>query len=303
MPDSYQNKTVTVLRPERVLVVTVLMIFAAVSIFAFAVVAGKWKSPEVKQLADELRNGDDPADRCRAAWRLGEGESRGGAVWCVDGLRDKDATVRLVSAWALGEIKDRGTIAPLTEALTDDDALVREMAALALGEIEDPSAVDPLVDAFEADEKLRLAVVWALGEIASAGSSKAARAREDCFESLGRRAWRNEQVWAGELDRHPPRTGDVNDLLDRLRSDDAESRREAALGLGYMGGGHRYESESEVERVVDALIQSLRDPVPEVRAAATWSLDEINPSRSASYHREHSVKSSIDKFKKVLGLS
>jgi len=304
MQNSDQGKSNAVIRPERVLVTAVLLFFAVVSIGAIAVVAGKLKSPEAKQLADELRDSDDPTDRCRAAWWLGEHEGRDGVVWCVDGLRDKDANVRLVSAWALGEIKDRGTIAPLIEVLEeDDDALVREMAALALGEIEDPSAVDALMDAFNRDERLRLAVVWALGEIAGSDSRRAARAREECFESLGRRAWRNEQVWAGELDRHLPPSRDVKDLLDWLQSDDAESRREAALGLGYLGIGHRFESGSEVERAVDALIEALRDQVPEVRAAAVWSLDEINPSRTANYQRDRNVKSSIDKFKKVFGLS
>ena len=56
MHNSAQKQTAAVLRPERVLIAVVLLFFAAMSVFAIAVVAGMWKSPEVRQLADELRD-------------------------------------------------------------------------------------------------------------------------------------------------------------------------------------------------------------------------------------------------------
>ena len=292
------------LRPDVVLIVAVLTACAALSFGAIVVGAGHLWSSDVKQLAEDLRSSDDPVVRRRAAWALGEHEGRDGVIACVDGLRDRQADVRLVSAWALGEIKDKGTVAPLIEVLRDDDdVLVREMAALALGEIEDPSAVDALMDAFERDQELRLAVVWALGEIERAGSRKAKKARQDAIAAMGRRPWKNQQVWTGRLDKRHSHSEDVGAILRRLRSDDAGTRREAALDLGYLGIRHRYESPADIDRVVDALIETLRDPVPEVRAAAVWSLDEINPSRSSDYRREQSIRSGIDKIRRIVGLS
>jgi beta-lactamase regulating signal transducer with metallopeptidase domain len=266
---------------DRVLFASILVIFLALPLGTFDVTASKWQIPNVEQLVAELRHGDDPIVRRRAAWWLGEHEAQDGVVPLIDGLRDESADVRIAAAWALGEIKDDEAIEPLIETLEqDDNALVREMAALALGEIEDPSAVDPLVDAFESDDDMRLAVVWALGEIENSGSRKAERARDDAFDALGRRPRDNDQVWAGDLEYYRPRSKNVPALIGRLGSDDYETRRDAALNLGFLGIRHQYESTGEVELAVDALLETLRDPVPEVRAAAVWSLDEINPSRS-----------------------
>jgi HEAT repeat protein len=280
----------------------VILLVGTLSLGAFAVVAAKWAVPAVRQLAGELRDNDDPVVRSRAAWWLGEHEDRDGVSQCIDGLQDESADVRLVSAWALGEIKDRSAIAPLIEVLEDDsDVLVREMAALALGEIEDPRAVDPLMAAFEHDRELRGAVVWALGEIENRGSRSAADARLAAFDEWGRRPWRNDEVWTGDLDESYPDSRNVGAILNQLQSDDSDTRRDAALDLGYLGVRRHYHTESEVERVVDALIVTLRDPVPEVRAAAVWSLDEINPSRSAGYRVEHGFKLRLRGIKDFFG--
>jgi HEAT repeat protein len=279
-----------------------MLLVGTLSLGAVAIVAAKWAVPAVKLLAGELRHSDDPVVRSRAAWWLGEHEDRDGVDLCIDGLRDRSADVRLVSAWALGEIKDRSAIEPLIKVLEDDpDVLVREMAALALGEIEDPSAVEPLATAFERDRELRGAVLWALGEIENSGSRKAAGARTAAFEELGKWPWRNEEVWTGELDKRHPNTRNVGAILKKLQGDYADTRRDAALDLGYLGVRGHYDSESEVERVVDALIETLRDPVPEVRAAAVWSLDEINPSRSAGFRIEHGFKSRLSGIKDFFG--
>jgi HEAT repeat protein len=268
------------------------MLFVGVlSLGTIAVVAAMWAVPTVRHLAEELRGSDDPVVRCRAAWWLGEHEDRDGVVECVAGLRDESAHVRLVSAWALGEIKDPSAIAPLIEVLeSDDDVLVREMAALALGEIEDPSAVDALFDAFERDSDLRGAIVWALGEIENRGSRRAEDARVAAFEDWGKRSWPNEEVWTGRLDKRHPKNENVKVILRDLESRSADTRRDAALSLGYLGIHRGYDSREEIVEAVDALIVALRDSVPEVRAAAVWSLDEINPSRWWKYRLQNSIK-------------
>ena len=96
---------------------------------------------------------------------------------------------------------------------------------------------------------------------------------------MGLRPWDNEQVWTGDLGGHYPRSQNVSLLLEELNSEDHGARRDAALSLGFLGVQRDYDSTVESERVVDALLESMSDPVPEVRAAAVWSLDEINPSR------------------------
>jgi HEAT repeat protein len=239
----------------------------------------EWNVPSTEQLIVQLKEDGDPLVRQRAAWWLGEHEDFD-AVWpLTEALKDRSADVRLTAAWALGEIKDRKSIPALIDLLDDGDPLVREMGAIALGEIEHPSAVEPLVEAFD-DEELREAVVWALGEIPG---HEAAVARDRVFKEWGRRPWSNDQVWTGRLPGTRVVTDDLSELLSRSGSGNAAERRDAALGLGFAGRHHGYESWLNTEPVVDQLLVMLRDPVPEVRAAAVWSLDEINPSRWARH--------------------
>jgi HEAT repeat protein len=180
----------------------------------------------------------------------------------------------LVVCWALGEIKNPKTVDALADVLEqDEDALVREMAALALGELNAPNAVRPLTDAFDRDENLRAAIAWALGEIRC---DEAQRAREAVLAKSDRSASGNTPVWAGALEAWDLFRDDVPRLLHELREGDANERRFAAWNLGFLGALSGLE---EPLQIVEALLDALRDPSPEVRAMAAWSLDEINPSR------------------------
>jgi beta-lactamase regulating signal transducer with metallopeptidase domain len=255
--------------------------------------------PSTSSLMEELRTGDDADARRRAAWWLGEHEA-GKAVSTLTryGLRDEDPEVRLVSAWALGEIKDRGSIDALADALNDDDFFVREMAVLALGEIESPSALEYLVEAFDSEEGLQGAVIWALGEI---HGDKAERARMAAFEVIDERPWPNEEVWTGTLGERgafkwlrkrgsSARREDVIEMIEQLRSSDPDDRLDAAFQLGRFGIGDSIET----TEVIDPLLDTLRDPAPEVRAMAVWALDEFNPSRSHHFDGDHNKYSEHD---------
>jgi HEAT repeat protein len=275
---------------------TAALIIVLLLVFPFGTLDLLGKSREIPStdpLVQALESNADPLVRQRAAWWLGEHEARGAVMPIVSALGDESHHVRLTAAWALGEIKDRKTITPLIKALEDPHPLVREMAVLALGEIEHPSAVPVLSKTFDRDTELRGAVIWALGEIRG---EEAKKARAGAFKIWGRAPWENDQVWAGELIRGPlvkreggrykaeeesmDYTEDLPTLLARLRDGSDDTRRKAAFNCGVLGIRDRYESMEDVETVVDALLKALCDPVPEVRAMAIWSLDEINPSRS-----------------------
>jgi beta-lactamase regulating signal transducer with metallopeptidase domain/tetratricopeptide (TPR) repeat protein len=238
--------------------------------------AQDWHIPKTSELIRDLRSDEDPMVRRRAAWWLGEHEDVTAVQALIRALGDEDIDVRLSSAWALGEIKDHKAIRPLIRVLENDDAyLVREMAALALGEIEDTEAVVPLMAAFRKETHMRPAIVWALGEI---GSDEADIARSIAFGKMGKTPRPNTDVWAraedvefGELDL------DIAPLLAKMTSRDPEERYKATVLVGVLG---MIDGIDDIELVADALLGALRDSVPEVRAAAIWSLDEMNPSRS-----------------------
>ncbi|UCG52656.1 MAG: HEAT repeat domain-containing protein [Candidatus Latescibacterota bacterium] len=252
----------------------------ALSVNSLAIKKNSWHIPDTRGLIKQLNEGKSLTERSMAAWWLGEHEAGEAVDDLLNALGDDASIVRVTSAWALGEIKDRDSIDGLIETLeTDKDLLVREMAVLALGEIEDPGAVKALEDAYESDRSLALAVIWALGEIARRGSDDADDVREEIIDDIEERPWNNEQVWTGTLKRKWPRKKNVESLLEDLTKQDEDVRCEAAFALGKVGIEQDFETLDEVEMAVRALINALEDPVPEVRAMAVWSLDEINPSR------------------------
>ncbi len=268
------------MRKGMMMITAALLVLLVLPLGTMAIKENRWSIPDTRGLIKRLSEERNPAERSMAAWWLGEHETRRAVEPLLDALKDDSRTVRLTSAWALGEIKDRDSEDGLIKMLeTDDDLLVREMAVLALGEIEDPYAVKALEKAYESDERLALAVVWALGEIGKRGDYDANDLREEIIDRLGKRSWRNEEVWTGHLRKRLPRSRDVKELIDELSNKDEDERRRAAFTLGGIGIKQDYETMSEVESAVRALIAALEDPAPEVRAMAIWALDEINPSR------------------------
>jgi beta-lactamase regulating signal transducer with metallopeptidase domain len=207
----------------------------------------------------------DPETRRRGAWMLGELESARDVVVLEDALGDEVAAVRTAAAWALGEIKDPASGPALAELLGDPDPRVREMAALSIGEIGDPAGVAALRAALARHDDLEGAMRWALSEIGGASLL-------DEEGLLGAdRELPDRAVWAGRLgpDRGPGARS-LADLMEELEAASVRRRQAAAIALGRLGS----------EAAVGALLDALEDEAPEVRAAAVWALDEINPSRS-----------------------
>jgi tetratricopeptide (TPR) repeat protein len=259
--------------------------------------ADDWHVPATGALVGELRESDDAQVRRRSAWWLGEHEDTTAVPALVAALEDDNADVRLVAAWALGEIKHPGTIEPLARTLeNDNDFFVREMAALALGEIGHSEAVGPLMKAFKSEDELRLAVIWALGEVEG---DEASVARAVAFGKMGEKPWQNGEVWAPSRDENfDDVTFEIDELLQGTRSNDSQERYTSTVLLGVLG---RVDGIDDVETVVDVLMDMLRDPVPQVRAVAVWSLDETNPSRSMRNGDRHTETSLTEHRMNSLG--
>jgi HEAT repeat protein len=93
---------------------------------------------------DELAARDPQAEVRRASLQaLVGGESTRRGVRVEQGLRDRDARVRLETIHAAATTRDPAVVLPLMRALLDADAEVRGAAAAALGEL---TGLDPVFD-------------------------------------------------------------------------------------------------------------------------------------------------------------
>jgi HEAT repeat protein len=239
----------------------------------------RWEPPAVGEAIEDLKDRSDPAAQRLAAYWLGQLDNESdGVLPLIDALQDPSGDVRLVACWALGEIKDARAIDPLVLTMErDSDRLVREMATLAAGEITRAGPIDALVRTFHREENLQRAAIWALGEI---HDERAAQARRELIALLDQEPWCHQEVWCGDLGDLEVYATDPGQMLEQLGHGDANARRQAAWTLGMVGYLDTWSSWDQLCAAIDRLLDTLRDPVPEVRAMAVWSLDEINPSWS-----------------------
>ena len=209
--------------------------------------------------------------RLRAAWGLGEFESRTGVAPLLERLNDPHPAVRGAVIWALGEIKDVRGVGPLIDRVRQDaDPLVREMAVLALGEIGARRAVTPLVASARREPAVLPAVLWALGEIRDPSAAAALRELRFAVPDAGN--WGDGREFSNRVERDRRlEPAAVDSAITALASDEREVRTHAAWSLGRIGD----------PRGVSALLAAMRDPERDVRAMAVWALDEINPSRDS----------------------
>ncbi len=177
---------------------------------------------------------------------------------------------RAHAAFGLGEMdaKDgRAEALPrLIRAARDEDERVREAVVKALGEIESVEAVPVLLAALrDAAPAVRAAAAWALGEIED----------KSAVEPLMRALWdreaevRSQAAWAlGEIEDKRA----VEGLMGALKDKDARVRRQVAWALG----------EIEDARALPLLVHALADADAEVRKQAAWALGEIADPSAAT---------------------
>lgn len=209
------------------------------------------------------------------------------------GVRDRHDLLRAASADALGAIGDPRALSQLTQvALRDPAPLVRAQAAMAAARIGGSKASDVLIAALgDPDYATRLRALEAFESMHLEDTSPLETALGDSNAEVRRRA-------ALAL----ARLGHLNQLVERLASDDRKIRARAYGSLVQLGragviegiAGHlRHESmqvrtaiaralgELRAQRVGSSLLSALGDPAWPVRAALCEALGEIRPMDGA----------------------
>ncbi|MCQ1536924.1 NACHT domain-containing protein [Methanosarcina sp. KYL-1] len=197
-------------------------------------------------------------------------------------LSDREQSVRLEAARALGMIECTRAVDPLLLALTDESHFVRKGAAKALGQLELEKTLEPLIRAFgSGDIFVKRETVKILARI------KAVSASEDISHRI------------------------LDTLITALVDEDEFVRREAAKALGNIseyepekeperefekeperGSEKEFKkgSEKETEKVLQPLINALKDEDEEVRKLASEALGNLN-SEIALYPLIDALKS------------
>ncbi|SFG99543.1 HEAT repeat [Halopelagius inordinatus] len=262
--------------------------------------AGDWSE-------DRLRGAlSDRENRADAAAELARRGVRSAVPALVEALDDPlSASDRRAVVRALDVLSDPRAVDALVARLADDDEAVRRAAATALSTIGDPDALDALFDAAsaETDGATRDAVVRAAREVDPTAAmdrfadvlrtSDDPRLRETVVRVLrvtdGDRAHELVVEALGDDDPSVVREAisvvrwddderAVPGLLRRLTDDDPDVRQEAAGAFAELGARAEHFqdgaelSEATRERVVEALIRRLDDPVSAVRS---WAMEAL----------------------------
>jgi HEAT repeat protein len=173
-------------------------------------------------------------------------------------LGDRSLQRRYIAAWSLGEIGDPRGIPFLLAALGDDEGEVQRYAVRALIKINREAVVPLLVLLETASARATSAAVRALGDIGDSRALSAllqrvdGPARQEVLHALGKLK--------------DPRAEAA--LIDGLLDADWQSRMNAAMSLGALGG----------PAAAVALEQAVEDEVLVVREWAARSLEMISGS-------------------------
>ncbi|MBX0322818.1 HEAT repeat domain-containing protein [Halomicroarcula sp. F13] len=198
----------------------------------------------------------DPRVRARAARSAGKiGDSR--ATGPLESLlTDPKAAVRREAAEALGNVGNRQALQALLPMYEDDNEQVRRIAVGAFGNFENDRPVDYLVEALSDESPgVRRTAVYSLVELLSNVPTEQSHAiRETVVEKLSNTDDRSVVV-------------PLVEILEE--STQAAQRRNTAWLLG------RATSEEERGRVIDALVNALRDDGQMLRQFAATSLAEL----------------------------
>jgi len=255
-----------------------------------------------QELAYQLTHDDDVMGRVRAARELssykGEDTVRilGEAV-----MRDDFYGVRMAAAVSLGEIGSESARQALLSAYpANPDSHVRRCCIWAMGNFKDESTLDFLHAALEKDESYFVGVA-AVRAVAHLGGEKA---YDILASSVSRTSWQeviaaavfhgfgHNIAWAKDK-----RT--VNLAIEQSLYGRPPTLRVAAINcLGELG--KEVHKEKASDRIVDHLLELLKDKHLRARAAAVRALGKIGDKRALRPLRESQKRECLDLIKAAL---
>jgi HEAT repeat protein len=234
----------------------------------------------------------------RAARELGayKGEETVSALGRV--LRGQDFwAVRMGAALSLGEIGTESAREALVEAYgASENSRVRRGCVWAMGSFKDERAVDFLREALERDESYFVGVA-AIRALANIGTD---RAYDILSRAVTHNSWQEvirSAVFHGFALAKEKRAVDLAIVHSRYGEHPA-SRVSAIACLGTLGKELRKEQADE--RVVDHLIELLKDKSIRVRTAAVRALDRVGNKRALGALREAQSRECLDQLRSAL---
>ena len=251
-----------------------------------------------QELVYQLTHDDDLMGRVRAARELGayKGEEIVGALQRVLAGDDFWA-VRMGAALSLGEVGGESARAALVEAYhASRDARVRRGCVWAMGSFKDDAAVDFLRAALEGDESYFVGVA-AIRALANIGTD---RAYDILSAALTRNSWQEvirSAVFHGFAQAKEKRAVDL--AVAHSRYGEHPAARVAAIAcLGALGKELRKDQADD--RVVDHLIELLKDKSIRARTAAVRALGKVGNKRALGPLREAESRECLDQLKAAL---
>ena len=221
----------------------------------------------VPSLVEALKDKEDIVRGC-AAHALGWMKCTEAVEPLLEVLDDRDGCVRIHTIFALALIGDRRTVKPLLTALTDRNKCIRDSAAYALGLLKDRAAVPHLIRALGDEcESVRSTAAMSLGDL---GDRRAAAALSEALSDENHFVRMRAATALGEIRDE----GVINKLVLALKDDFKYVRSAAveALGTILKPGCEK--------RVIDSLIQLLKDPYPVVQWRAADILGHLGEQRA-----------------------
>ncbi len=251
-----------------------------------------------QELIFQLTRAEDAMDRARAARELSvyKGEETVNALREVL-LGDDFYGARMAAAVSLGEIASENSRTALIEAYRlSNDSRVRRACAWALGNFKDEETIAILGEALRGDESYYVAVAAARA-LANIGGDKAFDILRD---SLPRKSWQEviaASIFHGFTQAKEKRAVDL--AINHSKYGARAPIRVAAIAcLGAIG--KELYKEKKDDRVVDHLIELLKDKAVRARLGAVKALGKIGNKRALPPLREAQRRECLDMMKGAL---
>ncbi|MFN0087611.1 MAG: M1 family aminopeptidase [Blastocatellia bacterium] len=261
-----------------------------------------------QELTVQLTRDEDVLGRVRAARELGVFKSEEVVRTLTMALRGQDFHgVRSAAALSLGEIGGDSARATLLEASRiEQDPRVRRGCTLALGYFKDGAAADEVADHLRETLEKDQSYFVALSAVRALANLGADRAYDILRASISRPSWQEviaAGVFHGFAHAKEQRAADL--AIEQSKSGIPTPLRVAAIGcLGALGKeirkDPRDEKEKAAEKIVDHLLDLLKDANARARVSAVRALSKIGNRRALPALREALARECLDLLKAAL---